>query len=132
VRCGGGSNHRFGLDDGLLIKDNHIALAGGIANAIERARTVAGHMVKIELEVDNLDQLAEAMACRVDAVLLDNMDPATLSEAVKRIAGRCLAEASGRVNIDTVRAIAESGVDIISVGALTHSVMNLDIGLDSQ
>ncbi|MBU0858863.1 MAG: carboxylating nicotinate-nucleotide diphosphorylase [Alphaproteobacteria bacterium] len=131
VRAGGGKNHRFGLDDGLLIKDNHIALAGGVRIAIERARAVAGHMVRIELEVDTLVQLEEALSCGIDAVLLDNMTPDQLRAAVKLTAGRAVTEASGRVNLDTVRAVAESGVDMISVGALTHSVTILDIGLDS-
>jgi len=130
VRAGGGKNHRFGLDDGLLIKDNHIALAGGVARAIQRARLHTGHMVKIEIEIDTLDQLEEALAHKIDAVLLDNMKPDHLREAVQMIDGRALAEASGNVTLQTVRAIAETGVDIISIGALTHSVTALDIGLD--
>ncbi len=130
VRAGGGANHRFGLDDAVLIKDNHIAAAGGIAAAIEAARKNAGHMVKIEVEVDNLEQLRLALVQKVDAVLLDNMTPQTLSEAVAIIDGGALAEASGNVNESTVAAIAASGVDLISVGALTHSAKVLDLGLD--
>ena len=130
VRCGGGANHRFGLDDAILIKDNHVAAAGGVTQAIERARAYAGHMVKIEIEVDRLDQLSEALAARADIVLLDNMAPETLREAVRLTDGRAVLEASGGVNLETVRAIAESGVDMISVGALTHSAPCFDIGLD--
>jgi nicotinate-nucleotide pyrophosphorylase (carboxylating) len=130
VRLGGGGNHRFGLDDAVLIKDNHIAIAGGIRPAVERARQRAGHLTKIEVEVDTLTQLEEVLALKVDVVLLDNMPPATLSEAVKMIGGRCLAEASGNVTSETVAAIAASGVDLISVGWLTHSAPALDIGLD--
>ena len=130
VRCGGGQNHRTGLFDAVLIKDNHIAAAGSLSKAVEGARALAGHMVKIEVEVDTLDQLKEALVHKIDAVLLDNMTPATLSKAAKMVAGRCLTEASGGVNLDTVRAIAESGVDLISVGALTHSAPALDLGLD--
>ncbi len=130
VRCGGGANHRFGLDDAVLIKDNHVAAAGGVAEAIRRARAHAGHMVKIEVEVDTLAQLETALAEKADIVLLDNMVPATLAEAVAINAGRAILEASGGVNLVTVRAIAETGVDLISVGALTHSATVLDIGLD--
>ncbi len=130
VRIGGGKNHRFGLDDGILIKDNHIALAGGVAQAIKRARENAGHMVKIEMEIDDLGQLEEALTHHIDAVLLDNMAPDILRQAVDLIDGRALAEASGGVTLETVKAIAQSGVDVISVGALTHSVTALDIGLD--
>lgn len=130
VRCGGGQNHRTGLFDAILIKDNHIAAAGGLSNAVEGARANAGHMVKIEVEVDTLDQLRELMAHHVDAVLLDNMTPAQLREAVAIVNGRALTEASGGVSLDTVRAIAASGVDLISVGALTHSAPVLDLGLD--
>jgi nicotinate-nucleotide pyrophosphorylase (carboxylating) len=130
VRCGGGQNHRSGLFDAILIKDNHILAAGGLAKAIAAARSTAGHMIKIEVEVDDLDQLDEVLVQKVDAVLLDNMTTAQLREAVKRVAGRCLTEASGGVNLDTVRAIAETGVDMISVGALTHSAPVLDLGLD--
>jgi len=131
VRCGGGMNHRFGLDDAILIKDNHIAVAGGVKPALEAARAHAGHLVKIEIEVDNLDQLDEVLATGLaDVVMLDNMHPDLLRQGVARVAGRMKVEASGGVRLDTVRAIAESGVDMISIGALTHSVKVLDIGLD--
>ncbi|MCW2244346.1 carboxylating nicotinate-nucleotide diphosphorylase [Azospirillum canadense] len=130
VRLGGGFNHRFGLDDAVLIKDNHIAVAGGIRPAVERVRANIGHMVKVEVEVDTLDQLEELLTLPVDVVLLDNMDPATLRRAVALVDGRMVTEASGNVTLGTVRAIAESGVDMISVGWLTHSAPNLDIGLD--
>ncbi|MBP2295440.1 carboxylating nicotinate-nucleotide diphosphorylase [Azospirillum rugosum] len=130
VRLGGGFNHRFGLDDAVLIKDNHIAVAGGIRPAVERVRDAIGHMVKVEVEVDTLEQLEELLSLPVDVVLLDNMDPATLRRAVALVDGRLVTEASGNVNLATVRAIAESGVDMISVGWLTHSAPNLDIGLD--
>ena len=123
-------NHRFGLYDAILIKDNHIVAAGGLAAAIAAARSRASHLVKIEVEVDTLAQLDEVMAHRVDVVLLDNMTPAQLKSAVARVAGAMLTEASGGVNLDTVRAIAEAGVDLISVGALTHSAPVLDLGLD--
>ena len=130
VRCGGGANHRFGLDDAILIKDNHIAVAGGVAAAIEAARGFAGHLVKIEVEVDTLDQLREAMTAGPDAVLLDNMTPDQLAEAVRIIGGRAIAEASGNVTATTVAAIAEAGVDRISSGWITHSAPSLDLGLD--
>jgi nicotinate-nucleotide pyrophosphorylase (carboxylating) len=130
VRCGGGVNHRFGLDDAILIKDNHIALAGGIGPALKAARAHAGHLVKIEIEVDNLGQLEEVLAVGVDAVLLDNMTPEVLRAAVVMIAGRTTTEASGGITPQTARGIAETGVDLISVGWLTHSVRTLDIGLD--
>ena len=130
VRVGGGSNHRFGLDDAVLIKDNHVAIAGGIRPAVERVRAHAGHMVKIELEVDTLDQLDEALALRLDAVLLDNMDPATLRLAVGKVDGRMITEASGGIRPETALAIAASGVDLMSIGWLTHSAQALDIGLD--
>lgn len=130
VKCGGGANHRFGLDDAILIKDNHIAVAGGIVPALRAAKAAVGHLVKIEIEVDTLDQLQEVIAEGADVVLLDNMGPETLREAVQLIGGRMKSEASGGVNLETVRAIAESGVDMISVGALTHSASVLDIGLD--
>jgi nicotinate-nucleotide pyrophosphorylase (carboxylating) len=133
VRAGGGFNHRFGLFDGVLIKDNHIAAAGGVSAAIERARAAVGHLVKIEVEVDTLDQLAEALQHHIDAVLLDNMAVPELKNAVARaktVRPGILCEASGGVRLVTVRAIAETGVDMISVGALTHSVRSLDIGLD--
>ena len=130
VRVGGGSNHRFGLDDAVLIKDNHVAIAGGVRAAVERARAGVGHLVKIELEVDTLDQLAEAMTLRVDAVLLDNMGPDLLARAVAMVDGRAVTEASGRIRPETAPAIAASGVDLLSVGWLTHSATVLDIGLD--
>jgi nicotinate-nucleotide pyrophosphorylase (carboxylating) len=130
VRVGGGINHRFGLDDAVLIKDNHVAAAGGVREAIEAARAGVGHLVKIEVEVDSLDQLEEAMAAGVDAVLLDNMGPNLLAEAVRMIDGRAVAEASGRITPATAPAIAAAGVDLISAGWLTHSASVLDIGLD--
>src|SRR5205085_10723142 len=128
VRVGGGTNHRFGLDDGVLIKDNHVAIAGGVAAAIRAARAGVGHLVKIEVEVDTLEQLDEALEVGVDAVLLDNMGPDTLAEAVRRIAGRAIAEASGRIILATAPAIAAAGVDLVSAGWLTHSVAVVDIG----
>jgi nicotinate-nucleotide pyrophosphorylase (carboxylating) len=130
VRSGGGVNHRFGLDDGVLIKDNHIAVAGSIRDAVDRVRRRSGHMVRVEVEVDTLDQLKEALSQKVEAVLLDNMDVPTLKKAVALINGQCVAEASGNINADTVRSVAETGVDLISIGALTHSARALDIGLD--
>jgi len=130
VRVGGGSNHRFGLDDAMLIKDNHVALAGGVTQALALARSRAGHLVKIELEVDTLDQLDEALAAGVDAVLLDNMSADQLAEAVLRVGGRAVTEASGRVTPEAARRIAEAGVNLISIGWLTHSAPVLDIGLD--
>jgi nicotinate-nucleotide pyrophosphorylase (carboxylating) len=130
VRCGGGHNHRVGLFDAVLIKDNHIVAAGSIKAAIRAARAAAGHTLKIEVEVDTLEQLKAALEEKIDCVLLDNMEPATLTKAVKMIAGRCLAEASGGVNLSTVKEIAATGVDLISVGALTHSAPVLDLGLD--
>ena len=132
VKCGGGANHRIGLFDAVLIKDNHIAIAGGVANAIAAARAHAGHMVKIEVEVDTLAQLDDALAHDIDAVLLDNMAPDQLRDAVRRCGDRVITEASGGINLDTVRSIAESGVKLISVGALTHSAPVLDFGLDSD
>lgn len=130
VKCGGGANHRFGFDDAVLIKDNHIAVAGGIVPALRAAKEAVGHLVKIEIEVDTLDQLREVINEGADVVLLDNMNPTQLREAVTLIGGRMKSEASGGVNLDSVRAIAESGVDMISIGALTHSASVLDIGLD--
>lgn len=130
VRSGGGHNHRFGLYDAVMIKDNHIAASGGIAKALADAREAVGHMVKIEIEVDSLDQLEEALANGADVVLLDNMAPADLKRAVEINKGRAVLEASGNVTIDTVRAIAETGVDVISSGWITHSAPNLDLGLD--
>jgi nicotinate-nucleotide pyrophosphorylase (carboxylating) len=130
VRLGGGANHRFGLDDAMLIKDNHIALAGGVRQALERARRHAGHLVKIELEVDTLDQLAEVLEVGVDAVLLDNMTPETLRRAVAMVDGRAVTEASGRITLETAPAVAATGVDLISCGWITHSAPILDLGLD--
>lgn len=130
VRCGGGVNHRFGLFDAVLIKDNHIVAAGGVGPALERARAHAGHMVKVEVEVSSLDELRAALPLAPDAVLLDNMPIAQLEAAVAEVAGRVITEASGGVTLATVRAIAETGVDLISIGALTHSAPVLDIGLD--
>jgi nicotinate-nucleotide pyrophosphorylase (carboxylating) len=130
VRLGGGANHRFGLDDAMLIKDNHLALAGGVKPALERARAHAGHLVKIELEVDTLDQLAQAIEVGVDAVLLDNMSPETLRRAVAMVDGRAVTEASGRISPETVAAVAATGVDLISSGWITHSAPILDLGLD--
>lgn len=132
VRCGGGMNHRVGLFDAVLIKDNHIAVAGGIGKAIEAVKSRVGHMVKVQVEVDTLDQLREAMAYKVDAVLFDNMTPAQMVEGVKFVAGRAVTEASGGVTLASLRAIAESGVDLISSGALTHSAVILDLGLDIE
>lgn len=130
VRAGGGANHRFGLDDAILIKDNHVAVAGGIRPAIERARAAVGHLVKVEVEVDRLDQLEEALAVGVDAVLLDNMSIDELRRAVAMAGGRAVTEASGRVSATSAPDIAATGVDLISVGWLTHSAPALDIGLD--
>lgn len=130
VTCGGGVNHRFGLDDAILIKDNHVIVAGSLTEAVGRARAAVGHTVTIEVEVDDLDQLDEALACGVDAVLLDNMDRVTLRRAVETVAGRSVTEASGGVTLATVRGVAESGVDIVSVGALTHDVSSLDLSLE--
>ena len=130
VRCGGGFNHRFGLDDAAMIKDNHILAAGGIAPAVARLRAGLGHMVKIEVEVDRLEQLEEALTQGVDTILLDNMSAGDMRRAVALAKGRAVLEASGNVTLETVRAIAETGVDYISSGAITHSAPNLDIGLD--
>jgi nicotinate-nucleotide pyrophosphorylase (carboxylating) len=134
VKCGGGANHRFGLDDAILIKDNHIAVCGGVALAIERARAFAGHLVSIEVEVDNLDQFREALTASPDAVLLDNMGPEKLAEAVainrEDNGGRIRLEASGNVDLDTVKAIAETGIDYISTSKITMAAPTLDLGLD--
>ena len=130
VRCGGGANHRFGLDDAILIKDNHIAVSGSVTQALHAAKTYAGHLVAIEIEVDTLDQLREALEAGAHAVLLDNMEPATLREAVAINAGRARLEASGNVDLDTVAAIAETGVDYISTSKITMSAPSLDVGLD--
>jgi nicotinate-nucleotide pyrophosphorylase (carboxylating) len=133
VRCGGGFNHRFGLDDAMLIKDNHIAVAGGIRAVLTRARAAAGHLVKIEIEVDSLDQLQEVLDVGLaDVVLIDNFDLAAMRRAVAMVAGRLVIEASGGITLDSAAAIAETGVDYLSSGALTHSVQNLDIGLDIE
>ena len=133
VRCGGGFNHRFGLDDAILIKDNHIAVAGGIRPVLERARAHAGHLVKIEIEVDTLAQLREVLDTGMaDAVLLDNMDLATLREAVRINEGQLKLEASGGVTLDSIAAIAATGVDYASSGALTHSAPNFDCALDIE
>lgn len=130
VRLGGGRNHRFGLHDAVLVKDNHLLVAGSVTEAVRRVRDRVGHTVVVEVEVDTIEQLDEALAAGVDAVLLDNMDPVTLAEAVRRIDGRCLAEASGGITPERVRPIAETGVDVISVGWLTHSAPALDVALD--
>jgi nicotinate-nucleotide pyrophosphorylase (carboxylating) len=132
VRLGGGVNHRLGLDDAILIKDNHIAAAGGVGPALSRARAAVGHLRAIEIEVDRLEQIHEALPFKPDAILLDNMSTALLKEAVALIAGRAKTEASGGVRLDTVKAIAATGVDFISAGALTHSAVNLDVGLDYE
>jgi len=130
VRMGGGANHRFGLDDAVMIKDNHIAVSGGVTKAVAAARAAVGHMTKIEVEVDTLEQLAELLADPVDVVLLDNMDPATLRRAVEMVDGTMIIEASGGITLANVRQVAESGVDVVSLGWLTHSAHNLDVGLD--
>ena len=130
VRMGGGFNHRFALDDGVMIKDNHIVALGGITKAVARARADIGHMVKICCEVDRIDQIEEALAAGVDVLLLDNMEPATLTNAVALVAGRAITEASGKVSVDSVAAVAATGVEIISVGKLTHSAPALDLALD--
>jgi nicotinate-nucleotide pyrophosphorylase (carboxylating) len=133
VRCGGGFNHRFGLDDAMLIKDNHIAVAGGITAVLKRAKAAAGHLVKIEIEVDSLDQLKEVLAVGLaDVVLIDNFDLDAMRKAVTLVAGRLVIEASGGITLETAAAIAETGVDYLSSGALTHSVTNLDVGLDIE
>jgi nicotinate-nucleotide pyrophosphorylase (carboxylating) len=133
VRCGGGFNHRFGLDDAILIKDNHIAVAGGIRAVLERAAAAAGHLVKIEIEVDTLDQLREVLAVGIaHAVLLDNMDPATMRKAVEIVGGRFELEASGNITLDNIAEIAKTGVDYASSGWITHSAPNLDVGLDIE
>jgi nicotinate-nucleotide pyrophosphorylase (carboxylating) len=133
VRCGGGFNHRFGLDDAILIKDNHIAVAGGIRPALEGAKAVAGHLVKIEIEVDTLAQLREVLDCALaDVVLLDNMSIADMTKAVDMVAGRLVIEASGSITLERVAEIAATGVDYMSSGAITHSAQNLDIALDIE
>jgi len=130
VRCGGGFNHRFGLDDAVMVKDNHLQAAGGIAAAVKRLRAGLGHMVKVEVEVDSLAQLEEALGEGVDTILLDNMNLDDLRRAVSLAKDKAVLEASGNVTLSSVRAIAETGVDYISSGAITHSAPNLDIGLD--
>ncbi len=133
IRCGGGFNHRFGLDDAILIKDNHIAVAGGIRAVLERARAAAGHLVKIEIEVDSLDQLQEVIDCKLaDVVLIDNFQPADMRKAVAMVGGRMVIEASGGITLDSIVEIAATGVDYASSGALTHSVQNLDVALDIE
>ena len=133
VRCGGGFNHRFGLDDAILIKDNHIAVAGGIRPVLERAKAAAGHLVKIEIEVDTLAQLREVLDVGLaDAVLLDNMDPATLRKAVEMVGGKLALEASGGITLDTIAAVAAAGVDYASSGWVTHSAPSLDVALDIE
>jgi nicotinate-nucleotide pyrophosphorylase (carboxylating) len=132
VRVGGGSSHRYGLDDAVLVKDNHVALAGGVTEAVLRVRSRVGHLVKIEVEVDTLAQLDEALALGVDALLLDNMDLPTLRDAVRRARGRALTEASGGIRPENVREVAETGVDLISLGWLTHSAPALDVALDVE
>jgi nicotinate-nucleotide pyrophosphorylase (carboxylating) len=136
VACGGGINHRFGLDDAILIKDNHVAVCGGVAEAVRRAKAFAPHLMKVEVEVDGLDQLDAVLAlidegAAPDVIMLDNFSLDDLRAAVARVAGRIVLEASGGVDLTTVRGIAETGVDVISVGALTHSAPVLDIGLDA-
>jgi nicotinate-nucleotide pyrophosphorylase (carboxylating) len=130
VRCGGGTNHRFGLDDAILIKDNHIAVAGGVVKAIEAARAYAGHLVKIEVEVDTLEQLEQALGVGADVILLDNMPPPVLEKAVKINAGRATLEASGNISFETIRAVAETGVDYISTSKITMAAPTFDVGLD--
>jgi nicotinate-nucleotide pyrophosphorylase (carboxylating) len=136
VACGGGLNHRFGLDDAILIKDNHVAVCGGAGEAVRRAKAFAPHLMKVEVEVDSLDQLDEVLAERPDVIMLDNFSLADLEEAVRRVKasafGPVTLEASGGVNLTTVAGIAATGVDVISVGALTHSVPQLDVGLDAR
>ena len=133
VRCGGGFNHRFGLDDAILIKDNHIAVAGGIRAVLERAKAAAGHLVKIEIEVDSLEQLQEVLDVGLaDVVLIDNFDVPAMKKAVELVAGRLVIEASGGITLDTIAEIAATGVDYASSGALTHSVLSLDVGLDIE
>jgi nicotinate-nucleotide pyrophosphorylase (carboxylating) len=132
VRCGGATNHRFGLDDAILIKDNHVAACGGVGPALRRAKAAAGHLIKIEIEVDTLAQLDEALPFGPDVVLLDNFSLNDLKTAVARAKGKTVLEASGGVTLESVRAIALTGVDVISSGALTHSAPSLDVGLDAD
>lgn len=130
VRAGGGSNHRFGLDDAVLIKDNHYLMAGSVAEAIQRVRQSVGHMVKIEVEVDTLEQLDEALRLNVDAVLLDNMNLEALAESVRRVRDRAITEASGGIRPETAQSVAATGVDLLSVGWITHSAPWLDVAFD--
>ena len=130
VRCGGGANHRFGLDDAVLVKDNHLIVSGGVTEAVRRVHAAVGHLVKVEVEVDTLAQLEEALSCDIDAVLLDNMPPEQLAEAVRMVGGRVLTEASGGITPQTARAVAAAGVDLLSAGWLTHSAKALDVALD--
>jgi len=130
VRCGGGSNHRFGLDDSVIIKDNHIALAGGVRPAVERVRAAIGHTVKVELEVDTLEQLAEGLEVGVDVVMLDNMTVDQLREAIEMADGKTVIEASGGITLDTAAAIAATGVDLMAIGALTHSARSVDLSME--
>jgi nicotinate-nucleotide pyrophosphorylase (carboxylating) len=130
VRAGGGANHRFGLDDAVLIKDNHVAVAGGVGPAVRLAQAAVGHMVPIEVEVTSLAELDEALDAGARAVLLDNMPPEMLRQAVQRVAGRAVTEASGGVTLENIRAVASTGVDLISLGWLTHSAPALDVALD--
>ena len=132
VRVGGGGNHRFGLDDGVLIKDNHVRAAGGVAEAVKRARNAAPHGLVVEVEVTTLDELDQALDAGAQAILLDNMDPETVRQAVDRVGGSAVLEASGGIDIDNVRAYAEAGVDLISIGALTHSAGSVDISLEVE
>ncbi len=133
MRCGGGYNHRFGLDDAMLIKDNHIAVAGGIAAVLRRAKAAAGHLVKIEIEVDSLDQLQRSARCRLGRRGADRQFRSRSdAQAVAMVAGRLVIEASGGITLESAAAIAETGVDYLSSGALTHSVTNLDVGLDIE
>lgn len=132
VRVGGGHNHRFGLDDGILVKDNHLRAAGGVAEAVRKARNGAPHGLVVEVEVTTLDELDEALAAGADAILLDNMTPETVREAVTRAGGKALLEASGGMTLESVRAYAEAGVDLISVGALTHSAPSVDVSLEVE
>ena len=132
VRAGGGANHRFGLDDAVLIKDNHLIVAGSITEAVRRVQAAVGHLVKIEVEVDTLDQLNEALTCKIDAVLLDNMPPSQLKEAVRLVGGRVITEASGGITLESAREVAAAGVDLLSAGWLTHSAPALDVALDLE
>ncbi|MDT8437931.1 MAG: carboxylating nicotinate-nucleotide diphosphorylase [Wenzhouxiangellaceae bacterium] len=131
VLAGGGAPHRFGLSDAVLIKDNHVAIAGGVAEALRRARASVGHMTRIAVEIDRLDQLDEALDAGAESILLDNFSVAALEQAVQQTAGRAVFEASGGIKLESIRAIAETGIDVISIGALTHSAPNLDLGLDA-